>query len=114
MLSSYLRFHGRRSVLRVLQKGKPSRGAYLQIKTLKTYRDSYRVGVVVSKKVSKSAVVRNRIRRVIYEAVRKEKLLEGRKMDVLIFVHNVEIGSWPYERLVSELRDILSPAIQGE
>jgi ribonuclease P protein component len=56
--------------------------------------------------------VRNRIRRVIHEAVRKDNLLAGSKVDILIFVHNEEIGSWSYEKLVNELQKILLPAIQ--
>lgn len=42
-------------------------------------REEKKIGVIVSKKISKSAVVRNKIRRVIYEGARKywEKWPEG-------------------------------------
>ncbi|HSX32092.1 MAG TPA: ribonuclease P protein component [Candidatus Saccharimonadales bacterium] len=71
MISGTHRFHGRNSLRYVYQRGKTVRGPELALRFAHNNRcKSYRLAVVVSRKVSKSAVVRNRIRRRIYEIVR--------------------------------------------
>jgi ribonuclease P protein component len=50
------------------------------------------VAIVVSKKIAKSAVVRNRIRRRIYESIRKQNLLEGKLVDVVVVVHDENLA----------------------
>ena len=53
------------------QRGQTVRGPHLSLRYIKNTRQpAYRAAVVVSRKVSKSAVVRNRIRRRIYEIIR--------------------------------------------
>ena len=72
MITRRHRFHGYGSLKGVYQRGKNLRGGLLSLKFV--HRDPqkpYRLAVVVSRKVSKSAVVRNRIRRRIYEIVRR-------------------------------------------
>jgi ribonuclease P protein component len=65
------RFHGRGSLSRHYQTSKSVRTSTMALRFLRNERRSnYRVAVVVSRKVSKSAVVRNRIRRRLYENVR--------------------------------------------
>jgi len=59
------------------------------------------MAVVVSKKVHKSAVVRNRIRRRLYEAVRVGKILDNLSVDVVFVVQNVALS----ERPATELQD---------
>lgn len=72
MIDSAHRFHGRSSLRFVYQRGQVVRGNLLSLRFAHNNRiASYRVAVVVSRKVSKSAVVRNRIRRRLYEIVRK-------------------------------------------
>jgi ribonuclease P protein component len=62
------RFHGYGSLRFVYQKGDSVRGTYSVLRyKVNTRRKNYRLAVVVSRKVNKSAVVRNRIRRRIYE-----------------------------------------------
>ncbi len=71
MLGSLHRFHGPTSLGFVYKRGQVVRGAQLSLKyVLNQRRNTYRIAVVVSRKVDKSAVVRNRIRRRIYEIVR--------------------------------------------
>jgi ribonuclease P protein component len=71
MIAREHRFHGYGSLKYVHRKSKTVRGPYCALKYVRNdRRKRYRVAVVVSKKVHKSAVVRNRIRRRIYEAVR--------------------------------------------
>jgi ribonuclease P protein component len=71
MITQAHRFHGRSSLRFVYQRGQNIRGQELSLRyVLNTRIPRYRVAVVVSRKVSKSAVVRNRIRRRIYEIIR--------------------------------------------
>jgi ribonuclease P protein component len=71
MLARPYRFHGYNSLRRVYKDGQGVRGTDLSLKFLaRPGGKPYRVAVVVSRKVSKSAVTRNRIRRRVYEAVR--------------------------------------------
>ncbi len=71
MISKTHRFHGYGSLRYVYQNGQTVRGPLTALKfTTNPRRNSYRLAVVVSRKISKSAIVRNRIRRRLYEAVR--------------------------------------------
>lgn len=71
MISRTHRFHGYNSLNRVYRTGKSVRSPLVMLKfAVNPKRSDYRTAVVVSRKVHKSAVVRNRIRRRLYEAVR--------------------------------------------
>lgn len=71
MIGKSHRFHGHNSLTYVYRNGQTIRGPLTAVKyVLNKRRSTYRVAVVVSKKVHKSAVVRNRIRRRLYEQVR--------------------------------------------
>lgn len=72
MITQAHRFHGRSSLRYVYQRGQTVRAGVIALRYIRNTRENgYRVAVVVSRKVSKSAVVRNRIRRRLYEIVRK-------------------------------------------
>lgn len=73
MLSSRYRFHSRGGVNYVYRHGKSLRGKKLTLIYMKNARRFQRFAVVVSKKVCKTAVGRNRIRRRVYEAIRLYK-----------------------------------------
>lgn len=107
MISRLHRFHGHNSLSFVYRKGQTVRGPQLLLKfTANSRRQSYRVAVVVSRKVSKSAVTRNRIRRRIYETVR---LLEPSIQEPYDLVFTAldarlaEIDSKELQKLVSDL-----------
>ncbi len=70
MLCKKFRFHSRGGVRYVYQKGKTIRSPKMSLVFVKNARNFTRIAVVVSKKVLKSAVGRNRIRRRVYEVVR--------------------------------------------
>ena len=71
MISTTHRFHGHSSLQYLHHRAAVVRGRGLSLKYVaNTKRTNYRAAVVVSKKVHKSAVVRNRIRRRIYEVIR--------------------------------------------
>jgi ribonuclease P protein component len=68
-------------------------------------RRPYRVAVVVSKKVHKSAVMRNRIRRRVYEVVRRnsQAIAPGTDLIFTVFSETVaEIDAGKLESLVME------------
>lgn len=112
MISHQYRFHGRASIGRVYRSGQTARGEYVSIKFAPSKRDDYRLAVVVSKKVSKSAVVRNRIRRRIYEIVRKTKAETDKKwpVDLLISVFDDRVATMPSENLEETIRKLLGKA----
>lgn len=88
MITRKHRFHGYGSLRYVYKNGKTVRGPLNSLKyVVNKKRDSYRLSVVVSKKVNRSAVVRNRIRRRIYEIVRllEESIIEPHDLVVTVF-----------------------------
>jgi len=64
-----------------------------------TRRHKYRVAVVVSRKVSKSAVVRNRIRRRVYELVREHARRCTKPLDLVFTVYGDTVAELPQAEL---------------
>src|SRR5690606_6365447 len=94
------RFHGRSSLRFVYQHGQTIRGASVALRFVKNGRQpSYRVAVVVSRKVSKSAVVRNRIRRRIYEIVRNLADQIPEPYDMVFTVYSEETAELPHSAI---------------
>lgn len=104
MISRKHRFHGYGSLRYVYRHGQTVRGPLTSLKFVRNERRSdYRLAVVVSRKVNKSAVVRNRIRRRIYEAFRQHEAKLKAPFDVVITVFHeqmVELTPQELERLV--------------
>jgi ribonuclease P protein component len=70
MLGRTHRFHGLKALNGVYKRGKTVRAPMLSLRYAQRSADKpHRVAVVVSKKVNKSAVARNRIRRRVYAVV---------------------------------------------
>lgn len=110
MVSARHRFHSRASVQRVYRLGKVVRATAVTVKYVaRSDAHPYRAAVVVSKKVHKSAVRRNRIRRRIYEIIRR-RVLQGASYDMIITVHSPDIASQPAAELEETLRGLLDRA----
>lgn len=110
MLSRTHRFHGYGSLRYVYRNGKVVRGPYCLLKYAPNSRRSqYRVAVVVSKKVHKSAVVRNRIRRRIYEVVRTS-LAPAQPYDLVFTVFSEQLATLPTDQLRKTVRAELRAA----
>lgn len=95
MISRTHRFHGHNALTYAYKNGKTVRGSFHAIKYVPNQRSTYRLAVVVSRKVHKAAVARNRIRRKLYEAVRR---LEGditMPADIVITVFDEKLGAMP-------------------
>lgn len=110
MISRSHRFHGYGSLRYVYKNGKVVRGSCCSLKYTTNNRITrYRAAVVVSKKVSKSAVVRNRIRRRVYEIVR-ESVLPDQPVDLVFTVFSDQMASMSTEQLHDTIRSQLKSA----
>jgi len=69
-----------------------------------------RVAVVVSKKVEKSAVGRNRIRRRIYEALRVNFEDIPKKQDYIFVVYSKDLMTIPFSDVEALLGELVSEA----
>lgn len=110
MIGRSHRFHGRGSIRRLYANGKSVRSGLLALRYAPNpRRDAYRLGVVVSRKVSKSAVLRNRIRRRLYERVR---ILSSSyaAYDLLISVYDAKVADMPSDELDKEVQKLLLKA----
>lgn len=74
------------------------------------FRKKSRFSVVVSKKVHKSAVGRNRIRRRLYEVVRRELPSIHGVYDVAIIVTNGEVLSAEHRELAATVKELFAQA----
>lgn len=111
MISRINRFHGYGSLRYVYKNGQTVRGPLCAIKYVNNpKRNQYRLAVVVSKKVSKSAVVRNRIRRRLYEAVRLEAPAMKAPHDIVITVFNEQLATIPSPDITKLIRAQLKQA----
>lgn len=111
MLSKKNRFHGNGSVRRVLGRGTSIRGKNMSMRYFESKID-IKVAVIVSKKISKSAVVRNRIRRRVFEAVRLQSIKNNNllKGEYIFLVHNVKLETTPYADIENEVKGLLNKA----
>ncbi|MBR6965223.1 ribonuclease P protein component [Candidatus Saccharibacteria bacterium] len=110
MLNKKYRFHSRGGVRYVFQKGKTVRSQKMSLTTLDNDRGFTRVAVVVSKKVLKTAVGRNRIRRRVYEAIRKNFEDMPLEKDYIFTVFTKEIGTMSEKELEKILGDLVADA----
>lgn len=94
MIGRKNRFHGYGSLRYVYRHGQTVRGPLCALKYAPNNRRSeYRLAIVVSKKVHKSAVVRNRIRRRLYEAFRLESSAFKAPHDLVLTVFNEQVAT---------------------
>lgn len=111
MIHTTHRFHGRSSLRYVYQRGQTVRGSLVSLRYIHNDRQpSYRVAVVVSRKVSKSAVVRNRIRRRLYEIVRKNAAQIAGSYDIVLTVYGEDAAKLSHATLQRVVLDELRRA----
>lgn len=82
---------------------------FLSLRFTPNKKDDYRLAVVVSKKVSKSAVTRNRIRRRLYEAVRvaKQSTEKPWHYDISLTVYDERLATLPSSEITSAVVKLL-------
>lgn len=110
MISVRHRFHGYGGVRAVYREGKTVRGSMMSLKYMdRGRRHGYRAAVVVSKKVHKSAVARNRVRRRIYEIIRQSKDLAENK-DLVLTIFSEKAVDMEASRLQADVKSLLAKA----
>lgn len=111
MLSVKHRFHGHNSLRYVYKNGQALRSHLVTIKYVTNrYRQHPRFAVVISKKIHKSAVRRNRIRRRIYEIVRHELPYLNGTYDVVLIVSSGELLALPFTELHQTIQQLFKQA----
>lgn len=104
MISRRHRFHGYNSLRYVYRNGKVARSSTFAVKAaLNEKRRGYRVAVIVSRKVNKSAVARNRMRRRLYEIVREFEDRINQPFDIAITVFQSSMLESTHSQLKSQL-----------
>lgn len=93
MISRQHRFRGQKDIEHIYRKGRTVRTGFMGAKILTSKNQDYRLAVVVSRKVHKSAVVRNRIRRRLYENFRLIRKTGGKPIcyDIVLSVYDNKI-----------------------
>ena len=109
MLRQKNRFHGHGSLRYLYRNGQAVRSSLVTVKSINNpKRTDCRFTVVISKKVIKSAVRRNRLRRRIYEIIRLELPTIKNSQDVAVMVFSGELYSFSHEDLTSLIKELLS------
>jgi ribonuclease P protein component len=112
MIGRTHRFHGYHSLQPVYKRGQTVRGPQLVLRYIRRPGDRpYRVAVVVSRKVNKSAFIRNRIRRRIYEIVRLNTPPAG--YDLVFTAFHDQLAELPADKLSAQVKELLQHAQQG-
>lgn len=102
------RFHGYHSLDAVYRRGETVRGPHTMLRfAANPKRRTYRAAVVVSKKVHKSAVVRNRIRRRIFEIIRQYDLGDV-QAEFIVTVFDESVATIPADQLQKLIHKQLS------
>ncbi|HMS23243.1 MAG TPA: ribonuclease P protein component [Candidatus Saccharibacteria bacterium] len=111
MINRKNRFHGYNSLRSTYSRGQTVRSGPLSLKfVLNTKRDSSRIAVVISKKVHKSAVGRNRIRRRIFEIVRLKIPEFSSNADMIITIFDDSVAEMPAIDLKQMIEQLLKNA----
>ena len=103
MISRTNRFHGRAGLGRHYKQSKSVRSSLMALRFMPSRSTEYRLAVVVSRKVSKSAVIRNRIRRRIYEYVRILSSDFTMPFDLVIIVYDEKVAKLPTGQLRQDI-----------
>lgn len=111
MIASLFRFHGHNSLRYVYSHGKAVRTQLFTVKYVVNSRRKHpRFSVVVSKKVIKSAVGRNRIRRRLYEYIRTHIDTLDDVYDIVIICTSAELRTLPYAHIADQLDQLFTKA----
>lgn len=114
MIARVHRFHGYGSLRGVYSRGQTIRSPLISLKyTVRPRNRPYRSAVVVSRKVNKSAVVRNRIRRRIYEIIRLMGIGLPDGLDLVFTVFSDELAAISPELLQELIIGLVHKAATG-
>ena len=111
MLSSKYRFHSRGGVKFTYKNGKTIRRPDISLVFADNKKGFTRFAVVVSKKITRSAVDRNRIRRRIYEAIRLDFDKYKKPRDYIFIVYNKNFLTKPFLDTQKSLRSLIEESM---
>ncbi len=106
MLPNKARLRSSQKIGTIFKRGKYSHGKLLLLKYLPNDANSIRVAISVSTKLFKQAIRRNRIKRLVREAI-KPHLTDLPKMDILIIVKASVSASTPLSEIKADLDNLL-------
>lgn len=109
MVAQKNRFHGHNSLRFLLGKGQTEQTPYFRLKHIANRRrQTWRLAIIVSKKVHKSAVVRNKIRRRLYELMRTHMPTMSTSPDMAIIVRDSQPAELDWQELMDSCRPLLA------
>lgn len=86
MLSFEKRLRKNREIEKVFKKGKKLQGRYLKIYFLENNLKNNRYNIIISKKVSKKAFLRNKLKRIIKKEIILFNFSDSPKKDIIVLV----------------------------
>ncbi len=108
MIAKKYRFHGQKSLNETYKRGITLYEKDFSIKSLtKTRQQIPRFAVVVSKKVSKKAVIRNKIRRKIYEIIRTNLNIIKENQNLIITVFKEDVLNIEHKKLNKKITNLI-------
>lgn len=111
MLGRAHRFHGYAVLRRTYGRSQAVRGPLISLRfSARAGGRPFRVAVVVSRKVSKSAVTRNRIRRRVYETVRLADNVPP-STDLVFTVFSQQVADLEPAKLQAAVTELLRKAV---
>lgn len=111
MLATKNRFHRRNHVNRVYRDGSSVRGGMISLKYRIAPSGTHKkIAVVVSKKVAKSAVTRNRIRRRVFEVIRHQLEVLPEGFEGVFGVYEAKVATISDKELTSAISTLLAKA----
>lgn len=109
MLPRAHRLTAAKDFARILGKGRPFRATGLMMKVVRNDLDVSRVGFVVSTKVSKKAVIRNKLKRRMRDHMRKVIAVLPPGLDV-VFVARPEAAKFDHAQVIGAMNEALRRA----
>lgn len=111
MIAAEYRFHGHGSLNYLFRNGTTARNGRVLVRAVPNKRrETSRVAVIVGKKVAKSAVVRNRIRRRVFEVVRTNWASILPQTDFAVTILSADIAMLPFPEVEKAVLGVLRRA----
>ena len=109
MFSPKNRLRNKKDFDRVFKKGKGYKQGFLFLKVLNNDLGFNRFGIIVSKKISNKAVVRNKIKRRLREILKRKTDRIKKSLDI-VFLTNSGIEKQSFKDIDQEVEEILKKA----
>lgn len=111
MLRARYRFHSRGGVKHTYKQGKTIRQPKMKLVYNQNIKGGQRFAVVVSKRIFKHAVDRNRVRRRVYEAIRLNFDKFTKRQDYIVVIYSRDFKDMPFSDLEDALIQLAERAI---